>query len=182
MQKRRRILLIIIFILLVLGIIFWWIMRGQKMMDADILASNGSHYAMKLPGDMEPGNFNDSAASLEYESVARQLNVEVVSDSKAKIISFGLDYDLDTYMKIATRQIDAQGLYVNKPLTINGFKALQTDIAKKNAKGQNIHYKLTCIETPRFFYMMSIYTTDDFLDKNRSDMDKMVNSFKELEK
>src|ERR1044072_2155379 len=127
MQKRRTILWIIILALLALAIFFWWIMRGQKMMDADITASNGSHYAMQLPGDMEPAHFNDSAASLEYESVNRQLSIEVVSDSKAKIISFGLDYDLDTYMKIATRQIDAQGLYVNKAITINGLKALQTD-------------------------------------------------------
>jgi hypothetical protein len=179
MQQRRKILFLIISILLVLGIIFWWMMRGQKMMDADVTASNGSHYAMQLPGDMLPAHFNDSAASLEYESENRELSIEVVSDSKAKIISFGLDYDLDTYMKIATRQIDPQGLYVNKSITINGLKSLQTEITQKNKKNQNIHYKLTCIETPRYFYMISIYTTDQHFESNRNDMEKMVNSFKE---
>lgn len=182
MQKRRGILLIVVFILLVIGTVFWWVMRGHKMMSADVTASNGSHYFMQLPGDMEPAHFNDSAASLEYESVKRQLSIEVVSDSKAKIISFGLDYDLDTYMKIATRQIDPKGLYVNKPITINGLNALQTEIVSKNKKDQNIHYKLTCIETPKFFYMISIYTPEELAESNRNDMERMINSFKETEK
>jgi hypothetical protein len=179
MQKRRRILFSIIFIFLVLGIFFLWLLRGHKMMTADIVATNGSHYTMLLPDNMEPSHTNDSAASLEYKDDERKLYIEVVGDSKAKIISFGLDYDLDTYMKIATRQLDNEGLYVNKPQTINGFKSLQAEITKKNKMGQNIHYKLTCIETQKFFYQVLIYTPDNLYEKNKTDMEKMVASFKE---
>ena len=157
-------------------------MRGHKMMNADVLASNGSHYAMLLPGDLVPSHLNDSAASLEYEDSTRELYVEVVSDSKAKIVSFDLDYDLETYMKIASKQIDPEGLYVNKPLTIGTNKALQTEIILKNKKNQNMHYKLTCIETPKYFYQVLSFTTDVFLEQNKTDMDLMVNSFKEIDK
>jgi len=182
MQKRRKILFVILFIFLVVGTVFFWLMRGHKMMDAEITASNGSHYRMKLPGDLEPSHTNDSAASLEYGNAKRQLYVEVISESKAKIISFGLDYDLDTYMKIATRQLDNEGLYVNTPVTINGYQALQADIVPKNKNEKNIHYKLTCLETPRFFYRVVTYTPVSALESSKSDMDLIVNSFKEVDK
>jgi|SRR5665213_2265293 len=182
MPKRRKILFVILFFLLVGGIVFFFLMRRHKTMDAEIKASNGSHYEMKLPGDFTPSHTNDSAASLEYGNAKRQFYVEVMSDSKAKIISFGLDYDLETYMKISTRQLDDEGLYVNTPITINGYQALQTEIIPKKKNTKNIHYKLTCIETPRFFYRVITYTPDNFLEANKSDMNLMVNSFNEVDK
>lgn len=182
MAKRRKILLIIVFLLLILGAVCLWLMRGPKMMSADVTSSNGARYELFLPNDMEPSHVNDSAASLEYQNVKRQLFIEVIDESKAKIISFGLDYDLETYMKICTRTIDNEGLYVNKSLTINGNKALQTEIKKANSKGKLIEYKLTCVETPKFFYQILIWTPDNSFSANKADMEKMVNSFKEIEK
>jgi hypothetical protein len=181
MQKRRKILIVIIFLFVALGIFFVWLVRGNKMMDADIIASNGSHYKMQLPNDMEPTHTNDSAASLEYGNAKKQLYVEVIGDSKAKIISFGLDYDLETYMKIATRQLDNEGLYVNNPTTINGYKALQAEIVPKTNNSKNIHYKLTCIESSKFFYQIVIYSPAEFFEKNKSDIDKIIYSFKEVD-
>ncbi len=104
MAKRRKILLIIFFLLLIVGLVCLWLVRKPKMMTADVTSSNGARYEMLLPNNMEPSHVNDSAASLEYQNVKRQLFIEVIDESKAKIISFGLDYDLETYMKICTRR------------------------------------------------------------------------------
>ena len=151
-------------------------------MPTEVIASNGSHYSMLLPETMEPTHTNDSAASLEYGDSKNQLYLEVIGDSKAKIISFGLDYDLEPYMKIAARQLDDEGLYVNQPTTINGYKALQAEIVPKKNNSKNIHYKLTCVETPKFFYQLMLYSPNDFVTQDKSEIDKIVYSFKEIDK
>lgn len=155
-------------------------------MHADITSSNGSHYALDLPTGFEPADFVDYDSmkyqpSLEYENKARDLHVMVIDESKAKIISFGLDYDLDTYMKIASRQLDSAGLYVNKPMNVNNFKALQTEI-KGKVKGKINVYRLTCLETPKFFYQLLLWTSDEKYESNKNDMEKIVGSFKEVDK
>lgn len=150
---------------------------------ADVKSSNGARYSMELPRNFVPANFNDTLPemSLQYENPGRGLHVLVIDESKAKIISFGLDYDLDTYMKIATRAQDKDGVYVNHPLTINGNKALQAEIKGTSQNVKKI-YKLTCIETQKFFYQVLIWSDEDKFDSNKADMEKMINSFKESDK
>ncbi|HET6990206.1 MAG TPA: hypothetical protein VFJ43_02735 [Bacteroidia bacterium] len=181
MAKRRKILVIILILLLGVGVVCLWLMRRNKMMSADITSSNGARYAMLLPNDFTPAHLNDSAASLQYESIRRGMYVLVIDESKAKIISFGLDYDLETYMKIATRAKDVEGVHINRPVTINGNKGFQTDIIEM-AKGKKMFYRLTCIETPKFFYQVLIASPESTMEANKADMDKMVSSFKEVEK
>jgi hypothetical protein len=180
MQKRKKILAIIIaLVLITAGILFWHNSRS-KMMLANVSSSNGAQYSMELPKSFVPAHFNDTLPemSLQYENADRGLHVLVIDESKAKIISFGLDYDLDTYMKIATRAQDKDGVYVNKPLTINGNKALQTEI-KEITNGKKQVYKLTCIETQKFFYQVLVWTDEDKYDSNKDEMEAMINSFKE---
>lgn len=147
---------------------------------ADVTSSNGAQYSMELPVGFVPAHFNDTLPemSLQYENVDRGLHVLVIDESKAKIISFGLDYDLDTYMKIATRALDKDGVYVNKPLTINGNKAFQTEIKAVQKEIKKV-YKLTCIETTKYFYQVLIWSDENMFDSNKDDMEKMINSFKE---
>lgn len=129
---------------------------------------------------MEPARINENA-SLEYQDENKQLYAVVIDESKAKIISFGLDYDLETYMKIAGRSLDSTGLYLNKSVTINKYKALQTEI-KAKLKGKNMVYRLTCIETPRYFYQVLLSSSEDRFESNKDDMEKIVASFKEFDK
>lgn len=176
--KRKKLVAGIILLLLVCAGV-WLLAGGSGYMSADVTSSNGSRYAVELPSSMKPANINDNA-SLQYEDEARGLYVVVIDESKAKIISFGLDYDLDTYMKIASRTLDSAGLYVNKPVTVNGFKALQTEI-KGKSKGKEVIYKLTCLESPKFFYQVLLRSEASGYESNSSDMDKITNSFREVD-
>lgn len=168
-----------IILLLLVCVGTWLLAGGSGYMSADVTSSNGSRYALEIPSSMKPANINDNA-SLQYEDEARGLYVVVIDESKAKIISFGLDYDLDTYMKIASRTLDSAGLYVNKPVTVNGYKALQTEI-KGKSKGQDVVYKLTCLESPKFFYQVLVRSEASKFDSNNRDMEKITNSFKEVD-
>jgi hypothetical protein len=179
MKNRRALLSVILIIVAALAVAGWLMSRGPAFMTADASSSNGSHYTMELPADMEPASMD--TASLHYEADKRDLYIMVIDESKAKIISFGLDYDLDTYMKIASRALDSAGLYVNKKIQVNGYNALQTEI-KKSFNGKNVVYKLTCIETPKFFYQVLTWTSEDRYEGNKDDMEKMVQSFREVNK
>ena len=179
-KKRGRAIAAIIFVLLVAAVIFWLMRMGPKFMKAEITSSNGSHYLIELPSDLQWTQLNDNA-SLQYADHDTDLDVIVIDESKAKIISFGLDYDLETYMKIASRSLDSAGMYVNKPVTINGNNALQTEIRRK-FKGKNVTYRLTCIETPKFFYQLRVQATDEEFLKRKDDIAKIIASFRESEK
>ncbi len=180
MKKRRKILIIIISLLLIGTVAFFWLLHGHKMVNASVTSSNGARYSVDLPMGFVPAHFNDTLPemSLQYEDPNRGLHILVIDESKAKIISFGLDYDLETYMKIATRAQDKDGIYVNNPLTINGNKASQTEI-KETMLGVKKIYKLTCIETNKYFYQMLIWSDEAKFDSNKKDIEKMVYSFKE---
>jgi hypothetical protein len=180
MQKRKKTLFIVLGALLLVAVALFLLIQRRGPLHADITSSNGARYSVVLPPGFIPAHFNDTLPemSLQYEDAKRALHVLVIDESKAKIISFGLDYDLDTYMKIATRTLDKDGLYVNKPLTVNGNKAFQTDI-KQTTKNVKKVYRLTCIETTKYFYQVLLWSDEDNFASNKDDMDKIINSFKE---
>jgi hypothetical protein len=177
MANRRPLISVVIVIILAIAVVFWLMSREQKFMPATVESSNGSTYSLLLPDRMEPAHFGDNA-SLQYEDRNAELYTMIIDESKAKIISFDLDYDLETYMKISSHTIDSAGVYVNKPLEINGNKALQTEIRKK-INGKDIVYRLTCIETPKYFYQLLVWTIASRYDSNKEEMDTIISSFKE---
>lgn len=178
--NKRNLISVAVIVLIAIGLVYWLMSKSGGFMPADVNSSNGSHYAVEIPDAMEPARINENA-SLEYQDENRQLYTVIIDESKAKIISFGLDYDLETYMKIAARTLDSTGLYLNKPATINTYNALQTEI-KATVKGKSMIYKLTCIETPKFFYQVLTSTPEDHFESNKDDMEKIVASFKEVDK
>ncbi|MGL5892493.1 MAG: hypothetical protein ACRC3B_21555, partial [Bacteroidia bacterium] len=130
-----------------------------------------------LPSVMSPAVFNDNA-SLQYADTKGELYVMVIDESKDKIASFGLDYDLETYMKIALRTLDSTGLYRTTTRTIGNCKALQADV-KASFKGKNVVYQLTAIESETSFYQVLIWSLDSRYDSNKTEMEKIIASFRE---
>ena len=180
MNKRKKTGFIFAGTLVVAVAAYFLFLNGSKTMHAEITSSNGARYSVEIPKGFAPAHFNDTLPemSLQFEDAKRAMHILVIDESKAKIISFGLDYDLDTYMKIATRAQDKDGLYVNKPLNINGNKAMQTDI-RETMKNIKKVYRLTCIETTKYFYQVLVWSDESKFASNKDDMDKIINSFKE---
>lgn len=178
--NRRRLISVVVIVLLTIAVVTWLLSKTGGFMPADVTSSNGSHYQVEIPVTMEPSRLNENA-SLEYADENSELYAVVIDESKAKIISFGLDYDLETYMKIAGRALDSTGLYLNKSIKVGNFNALQTEI-KANFRNKKVVYLLTCIETPKHFYQVLVWTLDDRYEGNKADMERMINSFKEFDK
>jgi hypothetical protein len=177
MSRKRLGLLIAIFLLA--GFLVWLVFfREDSLMDANVKSANGSNYSLLLPRDMEPAYFGNDNASFEYESVKDSYSMMVIDDSKEKIASYGLDYDLDTYMKIATRTLDSAGMYVNSSIEVNGVKALQATV-QGNREGVATTFILTCIETPTFYYQLICWSPTDKFEANKPILEGLINSFKE---
>lgn len=169
---------IIIALLLIAGLVAWLIYSNRNnMMRAMIDSANGSHYSLILPPGMKPAHFNDNA-SFQYHSDEGNYSFMVIDDSKEKIASFGLDYDLDIYMKIATRSLDSAGMYVNSSTTINEMKALQATI-KGTRDGAATTFILTTVETPRFYYQLVCWTPSDKFEMNKPKLEAIISSFRE---
>lgn len=165
--------------LLLAGFLVWLVfIRKDGMMTAQIESSNGSKYSLELPPDMEPAYFENDNASFQYESTTGNYSMMIVDDSKEKIASFGLDYDLDTYMKIATRSLDSAGMYVNTKIEVNGMDALQATV-KGTREGVPTAFILTCIESPTFYYQVVCWSPADKFEANKSVLEGMINSFTE---
>lgn len=177
MSRKRLGLLIAIFLLA--GFLVWLVFfREDSLMDAKVTSANGSNYSLQLPRDMESTYFGNDNAAFQYQSVKDNYSMMIIDDSKEKIASFGLDYDLDTYMKIATRTLDSAGIYVNTSLDVNGVKALQATVQGKR-DGVATTFILTCIETPTFYYQLVCWTPADKFEANKPVLEALINSFKE---
>ena len=170
---------ILIAVLLVAGAFLWlYLSSANNKMKAAIASSNGSNYTLELPQDMQPANFN-ADASFQYRSEAGDYSCIVIDDSKEKIASYGLDYDLETYMKIATRKLDSAGLYVNTSMEVNGMKAMQATIKGKK-EGIPTNYILTCIETPSYYYQLVCWSPESKFGTNKDVLESIIQSFTEV--
>lgn len=176
-MSRTRIGLLIA-ILLLAGFLVWLVFfRVDGMMPTSVESANGSNYYLEIAPGMEPVYYNDNA-SFQYHSELDNYSMMVIDDSKEKIASFGLDYDLDTYMKIATRSLDSAGLYVNTSIEVNEVKALQATIQGKR-DGVATTFVLTCLETPTFYYQLVCWTPTDKFEANKPKLEAMINTFRE---
>lgn len=177
-MSRARIGLLIA-IILVAGFLVWLAFFYEGgMMKAEVESAGGAKYSLQIPPDMQPAYFNNDNAAFQYHSETGNYSMMVIDDSKEKIASFGLDYDLDTYMKIATRTLDSAGMYVNAKIEVNGMDALQATVQGKR-DGVPTAFILTCVETPTFYYQLVCWTPADKFEVNKAVMEGMINSFAE---
>ena len=179
MTKRRKVFATILLFSIIVGLLLIWMLYDKKMMTASITSSNGARYTMLLPQDFIPVHLNDSAASLQYENKKKDLFILVIDESKSKIISFGLDYDLETYMKIAIDVRDVGTLHINRPVSSGANKGFQTDI-RATVNNKKMVYLLTCFETPMFFYQILIGSSEKQYESNKDEIEKMGKSFHEI--
>lgn len=177
MKKRNSLIAIVLIVLAGAAAVFFLMNRPTPRMPTAIESRNGSSYTLDLPSTLSPASFNDEA-SLQYADATRELYVMVIDESKEKIASFGLDYDLETYMKIALRTLDSTGLYRNSTRNIGPCKALQTEV-KTTYKGKNVAYQLTCIESTTSFYQVLIWSLESRYESNKEEMERILTSFRE---
>jgi hypothetical protein len=141
-------------------------------------------YAITLPADMKPVADLHEDASLQQSDASRPLYVVVIDESKEEMQKHELDYDLEIYFEnIVSRKLVESLPEVSiappRKTTLAGASALVTDVTGKTAS-EDIYYKIAVIETPNAFYQVLTWTQGAKRKEMEPEMEKIVNSFREL--
>jgi hypothetical protein len=140
-------------------------------------------YAISVPDYLQPCAELHEDASFQFQNVDKDVYAIVIDERKKTMVNYDLDYDIDLYFKTASQPI-LQTLKNGKMSPVNskeisGNKAMISEI---NGKFDEIdtYYKLGVIETPYAFYQILTWTRADKKVEYESDMNDMIESFKEL--
>jgi hypothetical protein len=137
-------------------------------------------YALQLPGYLEPGNFSKDA-SLQVQDPEREIYLMVIDEDKTAFAQYGLDYDLNTYSKIAIAKYDTTGKIMAVRTKIGPDSARIADIPG-SVNGNDVLFKTITIESPTRFYKMNISMMLRDKEKFAPDMERIIRSFHEVVK
>jgi len=151
-------------------------------------------YSMKLPDYLTPGDDLNSEASLQYQNIVKEVYVIVIDESKQDFIDVFKelgDYDstksaCDNYAEAQMKSIEENMTTVTSksPLRkakLGGCDARLADVAGTQADIEDpMGFTVAFIEGKETLYMVMTWTFEKSKDTYQEDMDKMINSFKEL--
>jgi hypothetical protein len=143
---------------------------------SDIKVNN--KYGLQLPSYLEPADFSKEA-SLQYQNADKEMYVMVIDEDKSAFAQYGLDYDLNTYFRVASAKYDSTGKITAQKIKIGADSARVADI-KGSINGNDVLFKLITIETPKRFYKISISMMFRDKDKYVADIERILHSFHEL--
>lgn len=143
-----------------------------------------NQYSLELPDFLsEVQNLNPSA-SLQYQNPLREFYTIVIDEPKTDFPN-PAEINLEEYHNLLKSNletsIDKASFSTAKDTMINGLKA-KLFTASGSTQGIDIFYKFAYIESKAHFYQILTWTLLVRKDKFSKDMDKIIASFKELER
>jgi hypothetical protein len=139
-------------------------------------------YAISIPEYLQPCVDLHKDASFQYQNTDKDIYAFVIDERKKTMAKYDLDYDLDVYFKVASQPfLETKNGKVSTPgkEKINGCEALISEITG-NVDGIDVYYKMGVVETPYAFYQILTWTRADKKEEYAADMNRMIESFKEL--
>jgi hypothetical protein len=148
-------------------------------------------YALDVPGFLVETNSLNDEASLQYENTTEEFYVIVIDENKdafLEAINFDLTEDevfleeevLDPYAYLQFTTFATDEEYDGyKDVEINGLNAKQLEIYN-DFDSYKVYYKMACIEGEDNLYFVVIWTLADFEDEHEENMQKIIDSFKEI--
>jgi hypothetical protein len=141
-------------------------------------------YSISIPDYLQPCVDLHNDASFQYQNIDKDIYAFVIDERKKTMVSYDLDYDIDAYFKNIASQPFLEKIKNGKVSTpakekIDGHEALVSEITG-NVDGIDVYYRMGVIETPYAFYQILTWTRADKKAEFQSDMNAMIESFKEL--
>ncbi len=151
-------------------------------------------YSMELPEYLTEGYDLNSEASLQYQDVVKEVYVIVIDEPKQEFIDVFMSIDeydssksaCDNYAAAQMESIEANMTTVTsksvlKKSTLAGCEARTANVAgTQEGIDDAMGFTVAFIEGKETLYMVMTWTFEKDKDKYQADMDKMINSFKEL--
>jgi len=143
---------------------------------------NGN-FIVQVPDYMSNDTSLNKDAAISYSNPKEEMYLIVITDSKKALKDAGINYTVDSYFAFASKNIESMVTSSNvtepKKSKINGNAALVSIITGKFGE-LGVYYKLGIVESKEHFYQVLTWTLDSYKTKFDKDMDKMINSLKEL--
>lgn len=155
----------------------------------------GGKYLLELPSYLTKTKGLNDDASLEYQNAIRELYVVVIDEDKAelqKVLDENELYDiypndLDGYTKLVTENFEKgfslDNPPVSKDIKINGLSAkVMSFEGKVDGIQKMVYYKMAFVEGKNRYYQVMTWTLAERKEKYEPVMQKMIDSFKEMDK
>lgn len=143
-----------------------------------------NRYSLELPDFLSEAQNLNPDASLQYQNPLREFYVMVLDEPKTDF-PISSKVDLNAYRDILRPNLEASlekpSFSPEKDTVINGLKAKLFTLSG-TTEGLDIYYKFAYIESKTHFYQVLTWTLLNRKDQFSSDMDKIIASFKELER
>jgi len=141
----------------------------------------GHVYKISIPGYMVETNDLNDVATFQAQNTVKEAYVIVIEDSKVELKKAGMKFRgskdfFAAFEKDFTDKTTKKGKLKN--LKINGYKAVQKEIAKK-VNNLDIVYLVTVVESKTHFYKVVCWTLADRKDKLIADYAKIAASLKD---
>jgi hypothetical protein len=145
-------------------------------------------YEFKLPGFLNENNEDSNESVKVFSNSFREVHV-LIKHTKKDLYDPADTISLEKTAKSMLillflsenedLQFDRERQDNFKALTINGLKAVQTNVTGVSL-GAKINILYTLIEGYNYFYTIQAWTHLDEKDQYKNDFNKMINSFKEI--
>jgi len=158
--------------------IYIGITKEQAENGYDIKSSDDKTQISLLPGWKEDDNTNIDAKLTVRNKDAY---IMIIQEDKS---SFSDDTSIDDYTNIIKEHMLSKAknpsISESNNLLVNGYNSKQFEFVAE-ISNYKLTYLVTIIETPTSFYQVIGWTTQDVFEKNKDMLNKIVQTFKELQ-
>lgn len=151
-------------------------------------------YSMKLPDYLTAGDDLNDEASLQYQNIYKEVYVIVIDEPKQDFIDVFMsldDYDstkspVENYTEAQMESIEGNMSTVTSKSTVRKTKLGGCDARIADVAGTQegiddaMGFTVAFVEGKETLYMIMTWTFEKTKAEYQEDMDKMINSFKEL--
>lgn len=145
------------------------------------LASTDGQSRITLPSGWKEDQSLHEKAEMGAANRLGEMYIIVLTEDRQDFKNMNLDKHSEITRGMLTRE--AQDVQIGPPvrLTINGYPAVQYEI-KASVDNVNVVYLHTTVETPKNFHQIVSWTLRSRYDKNRPELQQVIESFKEIPK
>ncbi|WP_125153529.1 PsbP-related protein [Clostridium rectalis] len=152
----------------------------ENVEETKVVKSKDNLCQITVPKSYTTENLQNPQATIQLADKLKEKCVLAISESKK---DFASSFTLDKYFNLLTtemkKSVKNSKVTNAKDIKINGNKSKQYEFSGEIGEIK-IKYNIALIEGKKGFYQITTWTSQSKFDKSKAELDKIINSFKEL--
>lgn len=153
----------------------------EESQKPNVITCTDGKCQLTVPGNWSPQKDLNDDANLQAGNLRAEQYAVIISELKADFTS---EVDLNAFTEIVRKGVNetikTPIVSENRPLTVNGYPAIQFDVAGsvENIKARWLY---TIVGTPKNYHQILTWTLNSKYEANKPVFLDVINSFKEIE-